>query len=121
MQPQNKKKKTHTIHSLLAEAFIPKVDGKKRINHINGDKTDNSIKNLEWCTQKENMEHARNTGLLTAYGENSRFSKLTEPEVLEIRRLFDESGYNHQEIADIFDISRENVGVIVRRQSWTHI
>lgn len=118
---KNKKKKTHTIHSLLAEAFIPKVDGKDRINHINGIKSDNSLENLEWCTQKENMTHARDTGLLTTYGENTHSSKLTEADVLEIRDLFENKKYSHQKIADIFNVSRENVGSIVRRQTWTHI
>ncbi len=55
---------TRFLHRLLAEAYIPKVAGKDFINHINGNKLDNSIENLEWVTHQENMQHAYATGLI---------------------------------------------------------
>jgi hypothetical protein len=54
---------THHIHRLLAEAFIPQLAGKIIINHINGNKLDNRIENLEWCTYSENRIHAVKAGL----------------------------------------------------------
>lgn len=56
-------KKTYQVHRLVAKAFIPKIEGKEQINHIDGDKRNNSANNLEWVTCKENMRHAKENGL----------------------------------------------------------
>lgn len=51
------------IHRLIAMTFIPNPENKKEVNHIDGDKLNNSVKNLEWVTPSENMEHALHNGL----------------------------------------------------------
>ena len=55
--------KAHNIHRLMAEHFINNPYNKEFVNHISGDKTDNSINNLEWVTRNENMQHAFENGL----------------------------------------------------------
>lgn len=61
---RNNEIKTIKIHQEVAKHFIPKVEGKTFINHIDGNSLNNRADNLEWCTQKENIQHALRTGLV---------------------------------------------------------
>lgn len=60
---KNNKLKTFKIHRLVAIAFIKNSSNKREVNHIDGNKKNNSLNNLEWVTSKENIEHAIKTGL----------------------------------------------------------
>lgn len=60
---KNGKPKHIYVHRLVAEAFLPLIDGKNHINHIDGNKKNNNVNNLEWCNRSENMKHAYRLGL----------------------------------------------------------
>ncbi|CAG8628425.1 3987_t:CDS:1 [Diversispora eburnea] len=57
----------YMVHRLVVLAFCPKEQSKDYVNHINGNPTNNKASNLEWCTQKENMQHAVRLELWNGY------------------------------------------------------
>jgi len=59
----NNKSKRVMLHRIIAEAFIPNVNNKPVVNHLDGNKKNNDISNLQWCTQRENCIHAYKIGL----------------------------------------------------------
>lgn len=61
------------IHRLVAEYFLSKVDGKLQVNHINCDRADNSVSNLEWCTPKENNQYTLTLGRTKRDATTGRF------------------------------------------------
>lgn len=102
----NRRLKTHYIHRLIADAYLPKVKHKLSINHKNGIKTDNRIENLEWSTQKENVRHYIQMGLIKRRkGELHQNSKLSDADVLEIRSRLDSKYGTLTRLAKEYDVS----------------
>lgn len=67
--------KNHYIHRLVAEAYLPNPKNKPHINHIDGDKSNNNINNLEWVTISENTNHAYRIGLSQNIGGTHSFAQ----------------------------------------------
>lgn len=111
------------IHRLVAIHFIPNPENKPQVNHIDGNKLNNTVCNLEWCTDEENQAHAIRMGLRNdpfVPGEAHPNAKLTNEKVLSIRRMYKE-GVRQQDIADRFGIALITAHMIIRRKLWKHI
>lgn len=97
------------VHRLVAQAFIPNPENKSTVNHINGNKTDNRVENLEWATQSENNAHAYRTELATPHrinGDKNGRSKLTREQVEEIRtQLATDNSSDIRDLAKAYGVS----------------
>ena len=117
-------RKCKLVHRLVAEAFIPNPQNKSEVNHINGCKTDANACNLEWATASENMYHAHSNGLrakIDTQGEKNRLSKLTEFQVMQIKRLLADGKSTQKTIGSQFNVSRETISSIKSGRRWQEI
>lgn len=117
---KNSKSKMFAVSRLVAEAFIPNPENKPEVNHIDANRFNNKVENLEWVTAEENLNHARENGLLNKMqGEKSWCSKLKESDVKEIRRLHASGKHNQKELSRLFGVHHSNVNLIVKNKSWS--
>lgn len=113
-------KKFYT-HVLVALSFIGSKPDGLEVNHKDGNKSNNSVDNLEYITPSANMDHSYRSGLHFAMrGENNPFAKLTEGDVRKIRAMR-ESGEKVSSISKVMGISTTHVKYIVSRKAWSHI
>lgn len=118
---KNGKEKRCWVHRLVAKAFIPNPDNLPIVNHIDSNPQNNSVENLEWCTQQHNINHCVKSGRFNPRkGVDHKDCRLTEEQVIEIRKLGG-NGLSYQKISQLFNISDTHVKNIIIRKKWKHI
>lgn len=118
---------TRKVHRLVMEAFKPIKEDEKdpqrkmTVNHIDGNKANNRIDNLEWMSKADNIKHAVETGLFHS-GESNGRSKLKEKDVKKICDLLIQEEYlSYSEIADLMGIHKSRVRFINEFKVWDRV
>lgn len=118
------------IHRLVAECFIENSKNNPEVNHMDGNKSNNCVENLEWCTRSENEEHAYLHGLnnITAYsmgkhprGSENYQAKINEEQAMQIYNLYCLKQFTSADIGKMFNLSRKAIDAIGTKRSWKHI
>ena len=124
----NNKKVNKYVHRLVAEAFITNMNDYPQVNHIDCDKTNNRMYNLEWCTNSQNHIHASKNGLnklhlhRVAYsGEENGRSLLTKEQVLEIKQKYIPYKYSAKKLSKEYNVSESCITHILNNTSWKEI
>ena len=115
--------KAYFVHRLVASLFIPNPENKPFVNHIDGNKHNNDVNNLEWCTKSENEKHAWETCLKTdtaTKGELHGMHKLKACDVRYIRENHVRNGGTMKtgELAKIFSVNPQTITEIVSNRIW---
>lgn len=109
------------VHRIVATCFIENPNNLPCINHKDGNKLNNDICNLEWCTYSENIKHAYKIGLeKKCLGENHHAHKLTEENVMFIREHYKprDKQYSAVKLGKMFGVTEYAIKDVIRGKSW---
>ena len=109
------------VHRLVALMFLNNTEDKPTVNHIDGNKLNNVVSNLEWATYTENNIHAIKNKLRLIIGEDHFAASFSDNEVIELRKIIDSGLYTQRSIANAYSIKESVVSKIKTRATWKHI
>ncbi|MEB9013982.1 HNH endonuclease [Bacillus cereus] len=117
---KDNKKKSYLLHRLVALTFIDNPSNHPEVNHKDGNKNNNTLTNLEWCTRTDNLKHAYATNLKSHVGERHPRATVTDSQVIEIKEML-QKGYTPKEIMEKYNVSKHTVSRIKTGVTWKHI
>lgn len=109
------------VHRLVAEAYVPNTENKPFVNHIDGDKTNNNINNLEWVTNRENIIHAYELGLINVTsGCDRSTSAISEEDLAYVRAVYKpfDKQFGVRKLAKELGVSHPTLSRAIRKISY---
>lgn len=114
-------RRNQSLHRIVMLTWVDNPENKPQVNHKDGNKLNNIVSNLEWCTVQENRIHAVATGLITNTTKGRRpHSKLDETQVKTIRKCLSD-GMGCNDLAGYFRVSPSLVSAIKRGKAWVSL
>lgn len=122
LRTPEKNSASEKVHRLVAGAFVPNPHGYPHVNHIDNDPLNNVASNLEWCTQAQNLEHARKQGRMAKYwaGRRSPNASLSPEQVTDIRTRH-ASGVSVAAIAADLGVARGVISKVVSGRTYQYL
>lgn len=100
-------------HRVVAETFLGKQEYRTTVNHLDGNKTNNAVSNLEWASYTENNVHARKTGLNKQHGMNCNLHKHSDQFIQAIRNVYGKYPMTYVELGNLFGLTGAHARQIV--------
>ena len=118
-----RRKHAFQLHVLVAGAFLGPRPAGMQVNHLDTNKANCAVANLEYATPLANMQHATRMGLRDGLfrGEKNSYAKLTTETVIEIRQRYAQGGVSQTALAAEYGISQPHVSSLIRGARWNHV
>ena len=107
------------VHRMVAENFLEPVEGDVEVNHIDGDKLNNKVSNLEWISHSDNLTHFHANNNSNS-GERNNLSVLKDKDIANIREM-SSNGVSSKEISLLYKVDYKTIWRIVTHQTWKYV
>jgi|LakMenEpi03Aug12_release.lakeMendotaPanAssembly.Ray.scaffolds.fasta_scaffold280732_4 hypothetical protein len=112
---KNNLTKTFYVSRLVAQTFLNYCGDSYEANHINGNKNDNSLQNINWLDRSENLQHAKDMGLFKKHNVNcSKYTKEIIFELYEFKKL----GYTYKQIGAAYKIAPSYICTLLKKEGY---
>lgn len=113
--------KSRAVHRLIVETWLGEIPKGMQVNHIDGNRQNNSVRNLEICTPSENVQHAFDIGLLESRpGELHHFSKIDKNILYNIKKDINE-WYGNKYLAEKYNLNLKHISLLRNGKRWKHL
>ena len=117
-----KKSFTKQIHRLVAIAFLDNPNKLPQVDHLDGNKHNNRVNNLEWVTPKVNIRRAYAKGLIKVRkGSEHNNAKYTDTQIISVCNMLIENTLSYEDISRLTNVSKSTISHIKNKSAWKHI
>lgn len=109
------------VHILVAQEWVKNPNKLPIVHHKDADKENNKVNNLQWATQKTNVNESIKAGNMKVTGSEHPQAKLTEESVYEIKELLATTKLTQKSIAERYGVEKSAISKIKRNITWTHV